>query len=200
VATFIPSGASFSSAVVSSFRVRSWNSELPWAFSGGAIGENISPWVENDLMTTRKPVLGSASRWMLLGLTVAAAPLLARCAVPSVDYPVARVQCDSTGEFMQRLMIPNVPNSLMCLDDVAGVNSALFNTPVIDAYGYRVGRFRRVEVKAPGDVVAVITLNNSLRTIAVVTDHVRYEPGMDLMIADLTAVQLDRIPSGFPYG
>jgi hypothetical protein len=46
----------------------------------------------------------------------------------------------------------------------------------------------------------VITLNGSLRTIAVLTDHMRYEPGMDLMISDLTTVEMDRIPSGFPYG
>jgi hypothetical protein len=151
-------------------------------------------------MTTRKPVLGSAHRLLLLGVMIVTVPVVAGCAAPSADYMVANVPCEPNAEFAERLMMPNVPNTLMCLDDVATVNSDLFNTPVIDAYGYRVGRFRRVEVKAPGDVVAVITLNGSLRTIAVLTDHMRYEPSMDLMITDLTTVEMDRIPSGFPYG
>jgi hypothetical protein len=152
-------------------------------------------------MTTRKPVLSGASRLLVLGLTIAAAPLLARCAAPDMNYAaVASAPCDPNGEFAQRLMIPNVPPTLMCLHDIPTANSDLFNTTVVDAYGYHVGRFRRVEVKAPGDVVAVITLNDSLRTIAVLTDHLRYEPGMNVMIADLTTRDMDLIPSGFPYG
>jgi hypothetical protein len=151
-------------------------------------------------MTTRKPVLGNAARLLLLGATIAAAPILARCAGPSLDYS-ASVRCTTdVSEFAQRLIMPNVPNSLMCLENVAAVNDELFNTPVIDSAGYRVGHFRRLEIKEPGDLVAVITLNSSRRTISVLTDHVRYEPGTDLIITDLTTREMDRIPSGFPYG
>ena len=88
----------------------------------------------------------------------------------------------------------------MRLEDVADVNADLFNMPVIDAAGYPVGHFRRVETKVPGDVVAVITLNGSRRTIAVLTDHVRYESARRLIIADLTTFELDRTPSEFPSG
>lgn len=152
-------------------------------------------------MTTRKPVLGGISRLLCLSLTMAA-PVLTGCAATDMNYAaaVADAPCDTNGEFAERLMMPNVPASLMCLHNIPTANSDLFNTPVIDAYGYRVGRFRRVEVKAPGDVVAVITLNGTLRTIAVLSDHVRYEPGMDLVIADLTTSELERTPSEFPIG
>jgi hypothetical protein len=96
--------------------------------------------------------------------------------------------------------MPNVPPTLMRVEDVADVNDELFNMPVIDAAGYRVGHFRRVETKVPDHVVAVITLNGSRRTISVLTDHVRFEPGTRLIIADLTTVELDRTPSEFPIG
>jgi hypothetical protein len=171
------------------------------AFPAGAFSEHNSHLAGDDLMTTRKPILSGASRLLVLGLTITAAPLLARCAAPNIgNAVVAGVPCDPNGEFAQRLMIPNVPASLTCLHDIPTVNSDLFNTTVVDAYGYHVGRFRRVEVKAPGDVVAVITLNDSLRTISVLTDHLRYEPGSRVMIADLTTREMDLIPSGFPYG
>jgi hypothetical protein len=151
-------------------------------------------------MTTRKPDFGAAAKLLLLGAMIAAAPVLAGCAGPNVDYS-ANVQCTAdNAEFAQRLLMPNVPNSLMCLENVAAVNGELFNTTVIDAAGYRVGRFRRVEVKDPGDLVAVITLYGSGRTIAVLTDHVRYHPGTDVIITDLTTREIDLTPSGFPYG
>jgi hypothetical protein len=103
-------------------------------------------------------------------------------------------------DFADRLLMPNVPPTLMRLEAVADVNDELFNMPVIDAAGYRVGHFRRVETKVPDHVVAVITLNGSRRTISVLTDHVRFEPGTRLIIADLTTVELDRTPSEFPTG
>ena len=152
-------------------------------------------------MTMQKPVLGSTARLLVLGAMIAAAPVLVGCAGPDLDYSTAaNVQCESSDEFAQRLLMQASPSSLMCLDDVARVNNELFNTPVIDSAGYRVGHFRRVETKAPGDLVAVITLNGSRRTIAMLTDHVRYHPGSQVIVADLTTQEIDRIPSGFPYG
>ena len=152
-------------------------------------------------MTMRKPILGRATHLLLLGVMTAAAPVLARCAGPNLDYSAASAQCNpDNGEFAQRLMMPSVPNSLMCLQNVAAVNDELFNIPVVDSAGYPVGHFRRLEIKTPGDVVAVVTLSGSRRTIAMLSDHVRYEPGTRVIIADLSTREMDLIPSGFPYG
>ena len=148
-------------------------------------------------MTMRKPVLCSAAGLLLCCATIAATPALAQ----PVASPSAQAQYDPDDlDFADRLLMPNVPPTLMRLEDVADVNDELFNMPVIDAAGYRVGHFRRVEIKRPDDVVAVITLNGSRRTISVLTDHVRFEPGTRLIIADLTTFELDRTPSEFPTG
>jgi len=103
-------------------------------------------------------------------------------------------------DFAQRLIIRNVPVPLVRLEDVADVNYELFNAPVLDSAGLPVGHFRRIETKVPGDLVAVVTLNGSRRTISMLTDHVRFDPDRRTIIADLTAREIDRIPSGFPYG
>ena len=178
-----------------------------WTFPGGAIGENISLWVENNLLTTRKPILCSAACLLLCCTTIAATPVLAQ----QVATTSAQALSDPDDlDFADRLLMPNVPVTLMRLEDVADANDDLFNTPVIDAAGYRVGHFRRMETKEPGDVVAVITLtasppslappNLTRRTIAILTDHVRYEPGTRLIIADLTTDELHLTPSEFPSG
>jgi hypothetical protein len=87
----------------------------------------------------------------------------------------------------------------MCLEQVAAVNSALFNSVVVDAAGYKVGHFRRIETKAPGDVVAVVRLSPSLRTISMLTEHLRFDPATGLIHADLINREIDLIPTGFPY-
>lgn len=102
-------------------------------------------------------------------------------------------------DFASRLLIRDVP-PLMRVEDVADPNYELFNMPVLDSAGLPVGHFRRLETKEPGDLVAVVTLNGSRRTISMVTEHVRFEPGRRTIIADLTAREIDQIPSGFPYG
>src|SRR5687767_9622970 len=104
-----------------------------------------------------------------------------------------------TDDFAQRLAIRDVP-ALVRLEDVADVNYRLFNMPVLDSAGLPVGHFRRIETKVPGDLVAVVTLNGSRRTISLLTEHVRFDPNSQRIIADLPARAIDRIPSGFPYG
>ena len=155
-------------------------------------------------MNTRKPVLGSTAPLLFSCAMIAAAPVLAGCAGPNADYTAMssamNVPCEPNGEFAQRLAMPNVPNTLMCLESVADVNNELFNTPVVDSAGYRVAHFRRIETKAPGDVVAVLTLNSSGRAISMYTDHVRYEPATRVIIADLTGLEMNLVPSEFPYG
>ena len=105
-----------------------------------------------------------------------------------------------TDDFGRRLLMRDVPAPLVRLENIPNVNNDLFNALVLDAMGLPVGNFRRIEVKAPGDVVAVVTLKNSRRTISLLTEHVRLDPDTGLIIADLTARQIDLIPSGFPYG
>jgi hypothetical protein len=113
------------------------------------------------------------------------------------DVVVAR----ETDVFAQRLLIRDVPG-LVRLEDVIDVNNRLFNAPMVDAAGIPVGHFRRVEIKETwgGNIAAVVTLNGSRRTISLLTEHVRLDPDRGVIIADLTARQIDRIPSGFPYG
>jgi hypothetical protein len=158
-------------------------------------------------MTTRKPVLCSAACLLLCCTTIAVAPVLAQ----QVATTSAQARYDQDDlNFVDRLIMPNVPPTLMRLEDVADVNDDLFNVPVVDAAGYTVGHFRRVETKMPGDVVAVITLDPAFRsvaslyswrrTIAVLTDHVRFEPGSRLIIADLTVADFIGTPSEFPSG
>ena len=102
-------------------------------------------------------------------------------------------------DFAQRLLIRNVP-PLIRVEDVVNPNYELFNMPVLDSAGLPVGHFRRIETKQPGDLVAVVTLNGSRRTISMLTERVRFDPSRRTIIADLTAREIDLIPSGFPYG
>lgn len=148
-------------------------------------------------MTTRKPVLCNAASLLLCSTIIAAAPVLAQ-PVATTSPQAQSIEGDL--DFADRLLMPNIPATLIRLEDVADVNDELFNVPVMDAAGYRVGHFRRVETKEPGDVVAVITLNDSRRTIAVVVDHVRFHPESRLIIADLTTREFDVTPSEFPVG
>src|SRR5262245_38685503 len=153
-------------------------------------------------MATGKPVLGSPARLMLLVATIAATPLLARCASGPYEPPMtATEQCDQNdNEFAQRLSMPTVPTGLMCLQDVAGVNDALFNKLIYDAAGYKVGYFRRIATKVPGGVVAVGRLSPSSRVVSMLTDHLRFDPATGVLITDLTNREIDLIPTGFPYG
>jgi hypothetical protein len=116
---------------------------------------------------------------------------------PTPDRVIVAREVD---DFSRRLLMREVPAPLVRLEAIPNVNNDLFNAPVLDAMGLPVGNFRRIEVKAPGDVVAVVTLKNSRRTISLLTEHVRLDPDTGVIIADLTARQIDLIPSGFPYG
>ena len=116
-----------------------------------------------------------------------------------VDPDEDVVVIDDRDDFTDRLIIDVPPSALMRLEEAADVNREFFNVPVLDAAGLSVGHFRRIETKEPGDLVAVITLD-SRRTISVLTEHVRLDPDRRSIIADLTAREIDLIPSGFPYG
>jgi len=103
-------------------------------------------------------------------------------------------------DFAQRLIMREIPSRLVRVEDIPNANYDLFNAVVVDASGIPVGHFRRIEAQSDGDVVAVVTLNNSRRTISMATEHVRLDAAKGIVIADMTARQIDTIPSGFPYG
>ena len=52
----------------------------------------------------------------------------------------------------------------------------------------------------PATLVAVVTLNGSRRTIALLLDHLHYKPGSRVIIADLSTREMELIRSGFAYG
>ena len=84
---------------------------------------------------------------------------------------------------------------LVALDRFEDPNTELYNAPVVDIDGYSVGHFRRLEVRDNGDVMAVITLN-AQRTISVPVEDVAFDPGMQVVVSDLTVNDFDVIPSG----
>jgi hypothetical protein len=81
------------------------------------------------------------------------------------------------------------------LDRVADPNTELYNVPVEDVDGFLTGHFRRVEICANGDRMAVITLT-SRRTIAIPLEVVRFDPERTVIVADRTSHDLDLVPSG----
>ena len=117
-----------------------------------------------------------------------------------VRDPAPDVTVIDRDDFASRLIMRNVPNPVVRLEDVPASNTDLFSAPVVDAAGVPVGHFRRVETKDPGDLVAVVTLDGSRRTISMPTEHVRLDPDRGMIIADMIARDIDLIPSGFPYG
>jgi len=123
----------------------------------------------------------------------APAPVIA-AAPPAPDVVV-----EVPDDFVARLAFPNPPLTLWRLDRYIDPSRELFNAPVLDAAGLPVGHFRRTEIKDPGVPVAVVTLN-SLRTISIPLVHVRFDPNARVVIADMTASEINSIPSGFPYG
>jgi len=106
----------------------------------------------------------------------------------------------------ERLIAPEIPIPLWRVDNVVA-NREFFNAPVLDVAGLPVGHFRRVEVRNNGREMAVITLNNTRRTIALPVEFLRVDPDDNRLIADLTWKQINMIPSGVnvpdpynPYG
>jgi len=74
-------------------------------------------------------------------------------------------------------------------------NRELYNLPVEDIDGFMTGHFRRVEVRAGGEKMAVITLN-SRRTISIPAEDVRYDPIRGVVVAEWTSRDLDHVPPG----
>jgi len=84
---------------------------------------------------------------------------------------------------------------LWTLDRVVDPNSELYNLPVEDIDGFMSGHFRRVEIRASGERMAVITLN-SLHTISIPAEDVRFDPDRGVVVAEWTSRDLERVPPG----
>jgi hypothetical protein len=89
---------------------------------------------------------------------------------------------------------------LVPLDRFANLSDELFNTPVVDSYGFSVGHFRRVEMRDDGAIVAVITLN-AMRTVSVPVQEVLFDPANQVIVSPrITVNGFDAIPSGVLLG
>jgi hypothetical protein len=158
---------------------------------------------DNDVVVVEKAMLdaviveSTASNTVVVQQPAPAAPdvVVGHDAAPDVVF-VTEVPDD----FVTRLAFPNPPVMLWRIDRFIDPSRELFNAPVLDAAGLPVGHFRRTEIKDPGVQVAVVTLNSSLRTISIPLEHVRFDPNARVVIADMTANEINSIPSGFPYG
>ena len=84
---------------------------------------------------------------------------------------------------------------LWSLDRLTDPNNELYNLPVEDIDGFMAGHFRRVEIRADGERMAVITLN-SLHTVSIPADELRFDPDRGVVVAAWTSYDLDRVPSG----
>lgn len=92
------------------------------------------------------------------------------------------------------------PGQLVPLDRFANPSDELFNTPVVDADGFSVGHFRRVETRDDGAVMAVITLN-AMRTISVPVQEIFFDPANQVIVSPrITVNGFDAIPSGVLLG
>jgi len=70
------------------------------------------------------------------------------------------------------------------------------NAPVIDRAGFRVGHFRHMTTQDGGRPEAVITLDNN-KSIALDDRLLRFDPDNEVVVADLTMDQMNRMPARF---
>ena len=86
----------------------------------------------------------------------------------------------------------------MSLADAPGARRGLRaapSAPVEDRAGHRVGHFRHLTFQ-DGREEAVITLHNN-KTIVLDDEHLRFDPVKDVVVADLSFNELNRLPARF---
>jgi len=88
-----------------------------------------------------------------------------------------------------------VHDRLVDFDDVRDPDRELGGAPVEDRAGYRVGHFRHLTFQ-DGKEEAVITLHNN-KTVVLDDEHLRFDPVKDVVVADLTFNELNRLPARF---
>jgi hypothetical protein len=84
---------------------------------------------------------------------------------------------------------------LIDFDDVRDPDRELAGAPVEDLGGYLVGHFRHMTYQ-DGTEEAVITLHNN-KTVVVDDEHLRFDPVKNVVVADLSYNELNRLPARF---
>jgi hypothetical protein len=81
------------------------------------------------------------------------------------------------------------------LETFADDGAAIAGSPVRDRFGRNIGNFRYVRFDNNGLPHAVIALSG-LRRIQVPAEDLRYDPDRDIVLADLSYAELERMPRG----
>jgi hypothetical protein len=85
---------------------------------------------------------------------------------------------------------------LIDFDALRDPDEMITNAPVIDRVGLQVGHFRHITTQDGGRVEAVITLNNN-KSIALDHRYLRFDPDHEVVVAELSADELNRMPARF---
>jgi len=88
-----------------------------------------------------------------------------------------------------------VHERLVDFDDLRDPDRELAGAPVEDRAGYMVGHFRHMTLQ-DGREEAVITLHNN-KTVVLDDEHLRFDPIKDVVVADLSFNELNRLPARF---
>jgi len=93
------------------------------------------------------------------------------------------------------LVYPDL-SSLVHLDDLGNPDQEIAGIAVEDRFGNVVGHFRHMTFQDQGTEKAVITLHNN-KSVAVLEDHLRFDPDHSVVVADLSFDDLNRMPARF---
>ena len=88
-----------------------------------------------------------------------------------------------------------VHERLIDFDNVRDPDRELAGAPVEDPAGYLIGHFRHMTYQ-DGTEEAVIMLHNN-KAVVVDDQHLRFDPVKDVVVADLTFNELNRLPARF---
>ncbi len=88
-----------------------------------------------------------------------------------------------------------VHDRLVDFDDLRNPDSELAGVPVEDRAGYLIGHFRHLTYQ-DGTEEAVIALHNN-KTVVLDDEHLRFDPVKDVVVADLSFNELNRLPARF---
>ena len=88
-----------------------------------------------------------------------------------------------------------VHERLVRFDDLRNPDRELAGVPVEDVAGYMVGHFRHMTFQ-DGREEALITLHNN-KSVTLDDEHLRFDPVKDVVVADLSFNELNRLPARF---
>ena len=86
--------------------------------------------------------------------------------------------------------------ALVHLGELANPDEEIGGAPVQDRLGNTVGHFRHMTFQDGGTEKAIITLHNN-KSVAVLEDHLRFDPDHSVVVADMSFDELNRMPARF---